>query len=424
MHNIAKTKPGERGQTIILVAISIVSLLAMAALAIDVITLYVARTEIQRAADAAALAGAQGIADSGVTTLQPQNFDITAQNLATKMANDRISAMLPTNLVAGNIPELVTTPVIDFTTKGNSNPLVTINLRQYNLPTFFAKIWGKNASTVSAAAIAEAYNPSNNPSYTLIAPKVVKPWLVANLDPYNVTTKLVDPGTGATDDGIIGNNPARPFYLTVLNSVNRNTVPTSLKDGHVQYVPALVTADNGQNVCGKCAAGLDFERSIACADVTTTYSCGVNSITVDQVTNPGGINGPSASGAECLIHASSFGSAGQDIINFPFPSGPPQITTYTGTYSGSNVSTSSSIVTLPIVDQTRWGMAFPSENIVGFMQAFIREVEGTATGQGAAGDINITVLNIAGCGGTPNGHSPVVGGSGTSPVPVRLISSP
>ena len=46
----------ERGQTIILVAVALVSLLAMAALAIDVTTLYVARGEMQRAADAAALA--------------------------------------------------------------------------------------------------------------------------------------------------------------------------------------------------------------------------------------------------------------------------------------------------------------------------------------------------------------------------------
>ena len=49
-------RPEERGQTIILVAIALVSLLAMAALAIDVTTLYVARGEMQRAADAAALA--------------------------------------------------------------------------------------------------------------------------------------------------------------------------------------------------------------------------------------------------------------------------------------------------------------------------------------------------------------------------------
>jgi len=40
------------------------------------------------------------------------------------------------------------------------------------------------------------------------------------------------------------------------------------------------------------------------------------------------------------------------------------------------------------------------------------------------GSINVTVLNIAGCSSTNNGANPVVGGSGTSPIPVRLITSP
>jgi uncharacterized membrane protein len=85
-----------------LVAISIVSLLAMAALAIDVVTLYVARTEAQRAADAAALAGAKAMADSGITTLpsgDPSCND--AQNLAQQMASAAINKVLPSNLVAG-----------------------------------------------------------------------------------------------------------------------------------------------------------------------------------------------------------------------------------------------------------------------------------------------------------------------------------
>ena len=46
----------ERGQTIALVAVTMVSVLAMAALTIDLTTLYVAHGEIQRAADAAGLA--------------------------------------------------------------------------------------------------------------------------------------------------------------------------------------------------------------------------------------------------------------------------------------------------------------------------------------------------------------------------------
>src|SRR5271156_543161 len=90
----------ERGQTIILVAISLVSLLAMAALAIDVVTLYSARSEIQRAADAAALAGAKALADSGITTLllTDPNFT-TVQPWATTAATNQVNAVLQNNLV-------------------------------------------------------------------------------------------------------------------------------------------------------------------------------------------------------------------------------------------------------------------------------------------------------------------------------------
>jgi len=39
-----RRRRGERGQTIVLVAVNLVTLLAMAALAVDVVTLYVARS--------------------------------------------------------------------------------------------------------------------------------------------------------------------------------------------------------------------------------------------------------------------------------------------------------------------------------------------------------------------------------------------
>ncbi len=61
-------RKNERGITIVLVAFSLLALLGMAALAIDVSTLYVAHGEAQRAADAAALAGARMFASSGYTS--------------------------------------------------------------------------------------------------------------------------------------------------------------------------------------------------------------------------------------------------------------------------------------------------------------------------------------------------------------------
>jgi len=51
-----------------MVAVSLFALIGIAALAIDLTTLYVARGEMQRAADAAALAGAKAFVESETTT--------------------------------------------------------------------------------------------------------------------------------------------------------------------------------------------------------------------------------------------------------------------------------------------------------------------------------------------------------------------
>ena len=93
---------------------------------------------------------------------------------------------------------------------------------------------------------------------------------------------------------------------------------------------------------------------------------------------------------------------------------------------GNFVTTSSSIVTIPIIEKTPAGGFPPSGGnvtIVGYMQAFINQVHGGGNPH-HQGDIDITVLNIAGCGSasTNLGVTPVIGGSGTSPVPVRLIT--
>src|SRR6202035_5515183 len=176
----------ERGQTILLVAVSLISLLAMAAFAIDIVTLYAARSELQRATDATALAAAKAIADSGFTTIattDPQYGN--AQNLALRMATNAITAATlatpPINLVAGRQPLLVGSPSYDFTTHPGSYQ-VTVSLT-VNLPTFFSKIWSRSLITMTASATAEAYNPANLPTLTPISPTILKPWLVANVDP-------------------------------------------------------------------------------------------------------------------------------------------------------------------------------------------------------------------------------------------------
>jgi hypothetical protein len=101
-----------------------------------------------------------------------------------------------------------------------------------------------------------------------------------------------------------------------------------------------------------------------------------------------------------------------------------KITADSGPFNTQLVTTSSSIVTIPILDNAS---VFPATggtvSVVGYLQAFINQID-SGTGLAPAGSINITVLNIAGCSATNNGAPPVVGGAGTSPIPVRLITPP
>jgi hypothetical protein len=451
-----RRRRSQRGQTILLVAISMVSLLAMAALAIDVVTLYVARTEVQRAADAAALAGAKALADSGVTTLAPGDSNLPdaillAQSMAASAINAVVAATPPTNPVAGAPPTLAAGyPTFSPMTSNNNNPRVTVVLQQTNLPTFFARIWGASASTTSATATAEAYNPSNSVggSFTPITPRCVKPWLVANLDPTNPANPAAQAGFVDQTTGAVVSNlatlTATPFLLGAdcqgAGGCTLRTKPMRLLTNAgvpygVQYLPALVNSNPATDTCPNCAdTGNNFEEGTACCNAAT-YSCGgnANNAVWDSSINPnaGGTASPAALATQCLTHASTTGAGqGQDTLDYPnpWPSGPPQITAGTANpMSPQNVTTSSSIVTIPIIPFGGFSDTTGPVTVVGFLQAFVNYVNGTAP---HVGDINITVINVVGCstqetGGFPgNGNAAIVGGNGASVIPVRLITPP
>jgi Putative Flp pilus-assembly TadE/G-like len=437
---LSSRRKQERGQTIVLVAISLVSLLAMAALAIDVVTLYAARSETQRAADAAALAAAKAVADSGFTTLPTGDPNYAAaQILAQTMATNAINAILTANplinQVSGTTPALVGTPTITSSSiPANSNPQITVTLQVTTLPTFFARIWGNQTATVTASSTAEAYNPANVQNFTPIAPKGVKPWFVANIDPTTAAlTPFITPATGAIEQGVIGET----FNLTadckggagcaLRTNHNPPKATYSTTNPQVDYVPAQVTL-NANDICPSVASCTenptypDYQYSIQCYDVNP-YPCGgsVNNATWDNAVNPRGAGGPSALGAECLIHAAS----GQDLLQGlgTWPTVPFTFKAQSGPQNTYVVTTSSSLVTVPIIDpKTFQHDAAFGVTVIGFMQAFINQVQ-DGTGGTDPGDINVTVLNIAACSSTPNGANPVVGQS-TSPIPVRLINSP
>ena len=198
-------RTGEEGQTLVLVAMCLFVLIAMAALAIDVTTLYAARGEMQRAADAAALAGAKAFVDSGVTTAPsaPNPDGSNLQPLARTIATAYITAELAQNTVGGVTPSIPPgTVTFDFTSHPG-NPQVTVTLERADVPTFFARIFGQKLVTVRATAVAEAYNSSLPPGGAVnmppVGPQGVKPWLVVNIDPLHGGGPFIRP------DGSIAN---------------------------------------------------------------------------------------------------------------------------------------------------------------------------------------------------------------------------
>src|SRR5581483_6642390 len=317
----AHTRRSERGQTILLVAVSMVVILGLAALVIDVVTLYVASGEIQRAADAAAIAGAKVFVDTGVTT-DPTNPALQA--LAQSTATTVITATVAQNSVSGGAPVLSGAPIFDFSAQGN--PQVTVNLKRDNLPTFFAKIWGYQLAQVSAKAIAEAYNPAyaqagGATSTVPIQPKCVKPWLIPNTDP-NTGTSFVDPTTGAVTTPTSAGSESILLTNACLGS-NCAVTP-----GPGQFVPAVTSASTN-NLCPNCVGASNFEQSIECCDVSTVYTCGGGfaNAAVDVTAQKGMVDSDTRAGVQCLIHAASFGlGQGQDAWVPPSSTAPYTIT--------------------------------------------------------------------------------------------------
>ena len=487
------TLDDERGVTIVLVALAMIAIISMAALSVDVVTLYLAKEEAQRSADEAALAAARILSLSGITG-DPQNGKGHWSSICgpSGIAYQAAQAVVRQNTVSNVVPSTVTVTYsaggqngmasnTDCTTlAGNTafgvNPLVTVNLIRPGLPTFFARIWGRTGQTITATATAEAFNPADSGAsgnqtsgaITPVEPWCVKPWVVPNQDPKPMSDgtfctstpcpHFVDPATGDiqnkgitiggyADNGVIGEK----FWLVPDCSTGGGCDLLGGVQPKANYIPGsnppptpnllFVPNQTGTTVSAvpSCTTGDDFNLAVVGCDQPTNYSCGVASAnTLDLSTNP---ITPSINGVQCLTAQKDNNdltqSTGQDYLkydstspaNFGRPVAYPfqilagnktPLVLQGGLPHDTPITSSNSIVAIPIYDSDAVTLstanAAPSVTFVGFLQVFINAVDNK-------GDISVTVLNVAGCGngskGTPG--NPV---TGTSPVPIRLVTPP
>jgi hypothetical protein len=400
--------------------------------------LYVASGEAQKNADAAALAGAKAFVSSGFTSWQlgdPATGAAQSQvcNGSTGLADYQAQAAAQKNFIAGTVPTTVTT---SCTFPQPGNPLITVNVTRTGLPTFFARIWSRGASSVSATAKAEAYNPSGS-STVPVQVHSVKPWLIPNCDPQTAVPVtppclpyFVDPAANYAL-----NNPAAYIGQFFVFTQAKNP-PTAHEYYALDLVPQATDCPSSSAApAGSCnqLGSTAYHDNIACANPALTLSCG-DTVTIDPNTNTPAMRVKTREGTQCLIHTTNRGnypptSCTVDTDPDCFVAGPP--VTINGGQSNpnpsmrvANISRSDSIVTVPIFDyQTAannpcTGGVCRTAVVTGFLQLGIQSI-GLPAGGGAAGKIGAVVLNATGCDPSAAGN-PAVSGGGVSPVPVRL----
>jgi hypothetical protein len=417
------------------VIVAIFALLGMAALAIDLVTLYVAKGQAQRVADAAALAGAKTLVERGITA-DPTDTHGTWTATCTQ-ARAQAIRIADRGLIGGVLPGSVTLcfpngGACDVTcpapgaigTGYGVNPQVSVMVRSEPLPLFFSKIWGQPTATVSATGQAEGFNPSGTD--IPVAAKCVTPWLLPNIDPatgapiFNTTNGQITnniPRIAGGPGGFVGET----FQLTtgcppagcgIPNPpVSTNGIPTP--PATLSYYP--LDLPNPAVSGPSCAVGASYQQNITACN-RTPIACG-SQVSLDTTVNPNNV-GNNQLAIDCLIGAAATGSGnGQDTLNMAaFPYAINAGTTHNGVANGTQISTSRSVVTIPVYDSGAGVAPGSPVVVIGFVQAFV------GSSDAATGDPTIQILNVSGCSAVGRASSVTpVGMNEASPVPVRLI---
>jgi Flp pilus assembly protein TadG len=455
----------DKGVTLLMVAASLTILLGMCALGIDLVAGYLARVQCQRAADAAALAGAQGFVSSTCTS----TGGCAAGGLGQTMATSNALSAAAQNPVMGLAPT-ASTVTLAFAYPDPSEPQITVTVHRDAasgdpMPTMFAKIFGINTMNISATATAEAYNGQ-------VGVGCIRPFLVPNCDPnFPVTTSDTDRmghqaantncpcgvsglsqgvtqgdcPVGTAADGSVymsyyihpSSTPSDRYVLhnDVCNwssSLGRCTVgdigaPWVLHNNLNQVVPS-----QWYTIAFSTQSGNAYSTNISqCAPEITACGSSLDTLNGKKV-------GPTNMGIEDLIHAKGQSTAtnfnqGQDKIcspTSPGNSGPctslPFLITrgsnspYPATSQPFDVGQglSDSLINVVIYNGAPISPGGSSVMVDGYMSLFIQGVDHSAGQDNVYG----IVTQIGACASGPTGPSTnTPTSSGGSFIPIRLI---
>lgn len=291
----ASGRDGERGSVIIMVGVALLALTSIAAIAIDSSVMLATRTQLQVAADAAALAGASGLLDGDADLATQRAIDYAGFN----------GAMLTT----GKAPVVITDADIEFPAADMIRVTTHRTLAGGDpLRLFFRKVVDPvvgNQADVTAVAAAAAFD--------ICASRCVKPWAIpdrwgdTDADGEFDADEIYHPeGTGY----IAPNDVGLPIVLKVGN-------PHQTIAPGIYFAIDLPPLDSDQ---GPPLTGANWYREWI-ADCSP-YSVGIG----DRLQlEPGNMVGPTRQGVDDLIlldPGASWDSGSSSVVNSAFGRSP------------------------------------------------------------------------------------------------------
>jgi Flp pilus assembly protein TadG len=225
------TRARERGQTLVVITVFMMSLLGAAALAIDVGQFYVTKRAVQAAADASALAGASQlpVSQSAATTAANSMYGKNGK------ASDTVSVSITTTTVASDSVKVTATRAT---------------------PGYFAKLFGIASANIQATASATIG------SYTAYASKTnVMPWGVMRGNYVPGSSYTIYGDSSSSNNGALSLDTVAGSGCAGANGANdyRNTINGGLNACPIT-VDQLVDTKPGNNT-GPTAQGLNARIS-------------------------------------------------------------------------------------------------------------------------------------------------------------------
>ena len=411
----------DKGISVIIVAAGLTTFIGFLALVVDLGMLFASRSDAQKAADAAALAGARYFIDQGS---MPTTLSQTMRDESKAFAK----AIGAQNKIRGvNIPQadvIVNDSDILLLNTANGPVFQVSALVQRNaLSTYFANILGIPSVNIVASATAQASLPVGStagapPSYNP-GSKCIKPWILQNISP-----RTTDP-----------NNPIRfgpdDFGTYVYLHDDQSTNGPS-KWGIISPCPTY-TPPPTEPCDGGNSSTVYYDNIVQCNP--NTYYCS-EGVWVTDV--PGNKVGKTQDGVRTLIHQGGGNQSegtdqGQDTISGSTP-GPNYNPTITGGSNNPNplfrgqpitATDSDSVVVIPVTNLPPPPNGQIKMRIDGLLKLFLTQVHpANAQPKSAKNQIDAIILGYgtcaAGSGGGSNGNPEISGGAGGFQI-LRLV---